>query len=53
MTRSFLRHGYTTVIDLAVTDRDVLREFNAAPVHPDAGGARSDNPTALNLRMCS
>jgi len=33
--RSFLRYGYTTVIDLVPTDRDVLAAFVAAPAHPD------------------
>ncbi|HEY8356776.1 MAG TPA: amidohydrolase family protein [Ramlibacter sp.] len=35
LPRSFLRYGYTTVIDLVPTDRGVLEAFVAAPVHPD------------------
>lgn len=35
LPRSFLRYGYTTVIDLIPTDRDVLAAFVAAPDHPD------------------
>lgn len=35
MPRSFLRYGYTTVIDLIPTDRNVLSAFVAAPEHPD------------------
>ena len=35
LPRSFLRYGYTTVIDLVPTDRDVLDAFAAAPAHPD------------------
>jgi imidazolonepropionase-like amidohydrolase len=35
LPRSFLRYGYTTVIDLVVTDRSVLDAFVAAPAHPD------------------
>lgn len=35
MPRSFLRYGYTTVIDLVPTDQDVLKAFVAAPAHPD------------------
>jgi imidazolonepropionase-like amidohydrolase len=35
LPRSFLRYGYTTVIDLVPTDRDVLAAFVAAPAHPD------------------
>jgi len=35
MPRSYLYYGYTTVIDLAVIDRQVLNEFARAPLHPD------------------
>ena len=35
MPRSFLRYGYTTVIDLIPTDLRVLEAFVAAPAHPD------------------
>lgn len=35
MPRSFLRYGYTTVVDLVPTSREVLDGFNAAPDHPD------------------
>jgi imidazolonepropionase-like amidohydrolase len=35
MPRSFLRYGYTTVVDLVPTDRGVLDAFVAAPAHPD------------------
>jgi imidazolonepropionase-like amidohydrolase len=35
MPRSYLRYGYTTVVDLVPTDQDVLDAFVAAPVHPD------------------
>ena len=35
LPRSYLRYGYTTVIDLIPTDRDVLDAFLAAPAHPD------------------
>ena len=35
LPRSYLRYGYTTVIDLVVTDRGVLDAFVAAPAHPD------------------
>jgi imidazolonepropionase-like amidohydrolase len=35
LPRSFLRYGYTTVIDLVVTDRSALEAFVAAPAHPD------------------
>nr|WP_255428090.1 amidohydrolase family protein [Ramlibacter cellulosilyticus] len=35
LPRSFLRYGYTTVIDLIPTDRAVVDAFLAAPAHPD------------------
>ena len=35
MPRSYLYYGYTTVIDLAVFDHQVLNDFERAPLHPD------------------
>jgi hypothetical protein len=35
LPRSYLFYGYTTVIDLAVTDHQVLNDFERAPLHPD------------------
>src|ERR1700674_4547823 len=35
LPRSYLYYGYTTVVDLAVNDHQVLDEFRQAPVHPD------------------
>jgi imidazolonepropionase-like amidohydrolase len=40
--RSFLRYGYTTVVDLIVTDPVVVQLMRVAPAHPDifdCGGA--------------
>jgi imidazolonepropionase-like amidohydrolase len=40
--RSFLRYGYTTVVDLIVTDPAPIQAMRAAPAHPDiydCGGA--------------
>jgi hypothetical protein len=40
--RSFLRYGYTTVVDLIVTDTRPLQTMRAAPARPDiydCGGA--------------
>lgn len=56
LPRSFLRYGYTTVIDLVPTDRDVLAAFAAAPVHPDlhhcgALPLRDGYPTHFAPRM--
>ena len=42
LPRSYLYHGFTTVIDLNVVDADFLRRFEAAPLRPDlhhCGGA--------------
>ena len=33
--RSFLRYGYTTVVDLIITEPGTIRAMRAAPVHPD------------------
>jgi Amidohydrolase family len=35
LPRSYLYFGYTTVVDLAVFDHDVLEDFRQAPLHPD------------------
>ncbi len=35
LPRSYLYYGYTTVVDLAVTDRKVLQDLRQAPLRPD------------------
>jgi imidazolonepropionase-like amidohydrolase len=35
LPRSYLYYGYTTVVDLAVIDHQVLEDFRQAPLHPD------------------
>lgn len=35
LPRSYLYYGYTTVVDLAVTDRRMLEDFKETPLHPD------------------
>lgn len=35
LPRSFLYFGYTTVVDLALAERKVIDDFQAAPLHPD------------------
>jgi imidazolonepropionase-like amidohydrolase len=35
LPRSYLYYGYTTLVDLAVVDRQVLDDFKQAPLHPD------------------
>lgn len=60
MPRSFLRYGYTTVVDLVPTSREVLEDFTAAPAHPDLlhcgalplwGGYPSHHAPSLVRRM--
>jgi imidazolonepropionase-like amidohydrolase len=35
LPRSYLRYGYTTVIDLNIADPAAIQAFRAAPAHPD------------------
>jgi len=35
LPRSYLYYGYTTLVDLAVVDHQVLEDFMQAPLHPD------------------
>jgi imidazolonepropionase-like amidohydrolase len=35
LPRSYLYYGYTTVVDLAIVDHQVLEDFRQAPLHPD------------------
>jgi imidazolonepropionase-like amidohydrolase len=35
LPRSYLYHGFTTVVDLNVVDREALDRFAQAPAHPD------------------
>lgn len=35
LPRSYLYFGFTTLVDLAVIDRQVLEDFRRAPLHPD------------------
>jgi imidazolonepropionase-like amidohydrolase len=35
LPRSYLYYGYTTLVDLAVIDHQVLEDFRHAPEHPD------------------
>ena len=42
LPRSYLYCGYTTLLDLVVTEREVLENFRESPLHPDLydyGGA--------------
>jgi imidazolonepropionase-like amidohydrolase len=35
LPRSYLYYGYTTVVDLAVVDQQILEDFRQAPLRPD------------------
>lgn len=35
LPRSYLYYGYTTLVDLVVVDRKILKDFRGAPLHPD------------------
>ena len=35
LPRSYLYYGYTTLVDLAVVNHQVLEDFRQAPLHPD------------------
>jgi imidazolonepropionase-like amidohydrolase len=42
LPRSYLYYGYTTLVDLVVTEPEVLEDFRKSPIHPDlydCGGA--------------
>jgi len=51
LPRSYLYFGYTTLIDLAVVDRQVLDKFRQAPVHPDLFDCGESLPFANGYPM--
>jgi len=51
LPRSYLYFGYTTLIDLAVIDRQVLDKFRRAPVHPDLYDCGESVPVANGYPM--
>jgi imidazolonepropionase-like amidohydrolase len=51
LPRSYLYFGYTTLIDLAVTDRRVLDDFKQAPLHPDLYDCGPSLPLANGYPM--
>jgi len=51
LPRSFLYYGYTTVVDLAVADMDVIARFRAAPLHPDVVHCGQPLPMANGYPM--
>jgi imidazolonepropionase-like amidohydrolase len=51
LPRSYLYYGYTTVVDLAVFDREVLQDFRQAPLHPDLYDCGESLPFANGYPM--
>ena len=51
LPRSYLYFGYTTLVDLAVTDRGVLDDFRRSPVHPDLYDCGPSLPVANGYPM--
>jgi imidazolonepropionase-like amidohydrolase len=51
LPRSYLYYGYTTLVDLAVVDRDVLDHFRQAPEHPDLYDCGQSLPLANGYPM--
>ena len=51
LPRSYLYFGYTTLIDLAVIDRQVLEDFRKAPLHPDLYDCGQSLPIANGYPM--
>jgi imidazolonepropionase-like amidohydrolase len=51
LPRSYLYFGYTTLIDLAVLDRQVLEDFRQASLHPDLYDCGQSLPIANGYPM--
>jgi imidazolonepropionase-like amidohydrolase len=51
LPRSYLYFGYTTLVDLAVVDRQVLEDFKQAPLHPDLYDCGESLPVANGYPM--
>ena len=51
LPRSYLYYGYTTLVDLAVVDRQVLEEFKQSPLHPDLDDCGGSLPFANGYPM--
>jgi imidazolonepropionase-like amidohydrolase len=51
LPRSYLYFGYTTLVDLAVVDRQVLNDFRQAPQHPDLYDCGESLPLANGYPM--
>ena len=51
MPRSYLYYGYTTLVDLAVGDPQLLRDFRNEPLHPDLYDCGGSLPFANGYPM--
>jgi hypothetical protein len=51
LPRSYLYYGYTTLVDLAVVDRQVLDDLRQAPLHPDLYDCGGSLPFANGYPM--
>jgi hypothetical protein len=51
LPRSYLYYGYTTLVDLAVIDHQVLKDFKQAPLHPDLYDCGESLPFANGYPM--
>ena len=51
LPRSYLYYGYTTLVDLAVVDRQVLEDFKQTPLHPDLYDCGESLPFANGYPM--
>jgi hypothetical protein len=51
LPRSYLYFGYTTLVDLAVTDQLVLENFRQSPLHPDLYDCGKSLPFANGYPM--
>jgi imidazolonepropionase-like amidohydrolase len=51
LPRSYLYFGYTTLVDLAVVDQQVMDDFRQAPAHPDIYDCGGSLPIANGYPM--
>ena len=51
LPRSYLYFGYTTLVDLAVVEPEVLTDFRKAPLHPDLFDCGESLPVANGYPM--
>jgi hypothetical protein len=51
LPRSYLYYGYTTLVDLAVFDRQALDDFKQSPLHPDLYDCGESLPFANGYPM--